>query len=240
MLAMALVDAAVLTLACASGPLRERSRLRAHGALRCDTAHPDPPQSPKRCAQALHTPAGRAPLISSSLHSAAAPCTGAVRRWRGAHMRRGAGTARRCPSPAVWASGLEDWFLGGHFYWTRHYTGVHHAYDRADHPSGNHSTQAVPLRCTTRNPGSCLTVLVPPPRRRAACDARITFSLTSTEVVGAGTGPDGSAAGVAAAPADGGRGAVPFVAASGSGGVAGRLEGATSARSRCSPAVPGV
>ena len=83
-------------------------------------------------------------------------------------------------------------------------------------------------------------VLVPPPRRRGACDARITFSLTSTEVVGAGTGPDGSAAGVAAAPADGGRGAVPFVAAGGSGGVAGRLEGAMSARSRCSPAVPGV
>ena len=38
----------------------------------------------------------------------------------------------KSPTPAVWSSGFEDWYLGSHGYFKRDYNGPYHAYSRAD------------------------------------------------------------------------------------------------------------
>ena len=38
----------------------------------------------------------------------------------------------KSPTPAVWSSGFEDWYLGSHGYFKRDYYGPYHAYSRAD------------------------------------------------------------------------------------------------------------
>ena len=37
-----------------------------------------------------------------------------------------------CPTPAVWSSGYEDWFLGSHAYHCGEFTGTHHAYAKGN------------------------------------------------------------------------------------------------------------
>lgn len=58
-----------------------------------------------------------------------------------------------CPSPAIWSSGYEDFFLGSHGYYVRDFNGPFHAYHRQDSPSGLETWQmrhltadAIPFR----------------------------------------------------------------------------------------------